>query len=229
MALSTLPAELLENVLKQLDTKTLLLSQRVSKQWHELIRSSPSLQAKLFFTGTSRPAEGDHYAWYESENRLERLDSDASDEDIVATSTKVLKGITLNPLLTEEILPLETNSILPASQQGQRHEAITINRLLASPKGSWRSMYISSPPVTTIQARSVFCWSPDNSHSTWSAEWHGFSVQDAAGVKMSHVVDAVLRKAGSIGVLPQDLVAGRLDHWHFTSVDCVAINEEMER
>lgn len=216
--MSQLPTELLENILKNLDTKTLLHSQRVSQQWHELIRSSSHLQAKLFLTRPPGPARDEHYARYELENRLEQLD-EAAAESSSTTSPKVVKGITLNPLLTEEILPLEHH------QQGQRHEAIPIQRLLASPKGSWRSMFISDPPATAIVAQSVFCWSPDNSHRSWRGKWHGFSVQDEAGVRMSRVVDEVLRKAGSLGVLQGDLVAERLDCWHVTCVDCVAVGE----
>ncbi|OQN97509.1 hypothetical protein B0A48_16662 [Cryoendolithus antarcticus] len=43
-------SELLEHILLSVDhNQTLLLAQRVSKHWHKLIASSPSLQVELFF------------------------------------------------------------------------------------------------------------------------------------------------------------------------------------
>ncbi|THV54109.1 hypothetical protein BGAL_0034g00300 [Botrytis galanthina] len=41
--------EILTKILSHLDVKTLLLSQRVSKQWAEIIQTSPHLQECLFF------------------------------------------------------------------------------------------------------------------------------------------------------------------------------------
>jgi hypothetical protein len=42
-------AELFEQILLQVDMKTLLLSQRVNTQWRDTITDSPALQKKLFF------------------------------------------------------------------------------------------------------------------------------------------------------------------------------------
>lgn len=42
-------AELLEDILSRVDVRTLLLSQRVSRTWNEIITSSPPLQRQLFF------------------------------------------------------------------------------------------------------------------------------------------------------------------------------------
>ena len=41
--------ELLEKILFHLDTKTLLLAQRVCKQWRALVKRSKKLQQALFF------------------------------------------------------------------------------------------------------------------------------------------------------------------------------------
>lgn len=45
--------ELFEQILLLLDTKTLLLSQRVSHHWHRIITTSKPLQRKLFFLPTT--------------------------------------------------------------------------------------------------------------------------------------------------------------------------------
>ncbi|KAF2166577.1 hypothetical protein M409DRAFT_54911 [Zasmidium cellare ATCC 36951] len=56
--ISSLPAELLEYVLLRVDNKTLLLSQRVNRQFRDTIKESVKLQEKLFFrqprTGADR-------------------------------------------------------------------------------------------------------------------------------------------------------------------------------
>lgn len=221
MVLSTLPVELLEAVLKELDTRTLLLSQRVSRRFRDLISSSPVLQANLFTTCVPGPKKDQYYACLESEGSLQLLDqgtSQLSNEK----SISILRGVTLNPLLAEEIIPVERDLIIyyDSKQQGQRHEAISMSRLLAHPQGSWRSMYISNPPAESILACSIIYWPPDDAHKIW--RWHRFSVRDKTGIKMSQVVDEVLRKAGSLGVLQGDLAAENLNGWYLTCVGCVA-------
>ncbi|KAF7915021.1 uncharacterized protein EAE98_011344 [Botrytis deweyae] len=49
--------ETLTKILSHLDIKTLLLSQRVSRQWAELIQTSPHLQECLFFKNATRNTE----------------------------------------------------------------------------------------------------------------------------------------------------------------------------
>ncbi|KAM0124504.1 hypothetical protein ACHAP3_010292 [Botrytis cinerea] len=49
--------EILTKILSHLDAKTLLFSQRVSKQWAELVQTSPHLQECLFFKSSAPNAE----------------------------------------------------------------------------------------------------------------------------------------------------------------------------
>ncbi|KAI0474448.1 hypothetical protein F4859DRAFT_483241 [Xylaria cf. heliscus] len=50
-------AELLQEILLQLDMRTLLTAaQLVSRQWHELIKSSPALRQALYLEPTTRPS-----------------------------------------------------------------------------------------------------------------------------------------------------------------------------
>lgn len=220
MVLSTLPVELLEAILKELDTRTLLLSQRVCHHFRDLISSSPVLQAHLFITCVPGPKNDEYYTWLESIGSLQLLDEGTSRLPNEKATT-IFRAVTLNPLLAHEIIPLERDLIYyDSKQQGQRHEAISMSRLLAHPQGSWRSMYISNPPAESILACSIIYWPPDDAHKIW--RWHRCSVRDKTGIKMSQVVDEVLRKAGSLGVLQGDLAAENLNGWYLTCVGCVA-------
>jgi hypothetical protein len=148
-------AELLDCILQHLDPNTLLLAQRVNHQWQKAIQSDPWCQDKLFYTHRPTRAEPEPlYLWNPKKNRLKRyILSDPP--RILRLGRFLLAPITLNPLLTEEILPLE---LWFPQDHGQRLYSISISTLLKSPHGSWRSMFISSPPATKIIARSVFCW-----------------------------------------------------------------------
>nr|OQO15958.1 hypothetical protein B0A51_16160 [Rachicladosporium sp. CCFEE 5018] len=78
--------ELLESILTHLDTRTLLLSQRVSKQWQAVITSSDELQCLLFFR--QRPAVQRRtrqfnllLLWAEDDTSTEALACDSCGED----------------------------------------------------------------------------------------------------------------------------------------------------
>ncbi|OQO11958.1 hypothetical protein B0A51_16867 [Rachicladosporium sp. CCFEE 5018] len=78
--------ELLESIITHLDTKTLLLSQRVSKQWQAVITSSDELQCLLFFR--QRPAVQRRtrqfnllLLWEEDDTSTEALACDSCGED----------------------------------------------------------------------------------------------------------------------------------------------------
>jgi hypothetical protein len=229
-------AELLDCILQHLDPKTLLLAQRVNHQWQKAIQSDPWCQEKLFYSHRSTKNETQKlYLWIPRKNRLKQY--------IISDPPRILKPgrfllapITLNPLLTEEILPLEFDwpSHLVASDyppnmpdqgqrleiqgQGQRLENIAISTLLKSPHGSWRSMFISSPPAIKVFGRSIFYW-PYDPPIHWHRHrqrYHRFTLEDAAGVRMSSLVDEVLSMAERLGVGVEKLAEARLDCWTLT-------------
>jgi len=53
--------ELVGTILIQLDLRTLLLSQRVSRQWRDVIKSSQTIQERLFFTATKDLEQSPEY------------------------------------------------------------------------------------------------------------------------------------------------------------------------
>jgi hypothetical protein len=209
-------AELLDCILQHLDPNTLLLAQRVNHQWQKAIQSDPWCQDKLFYIHRSTTAEPEPlYLWISKRNRLKRyILSDPP--RILKPGRFLLAPITLNPLLTEEILPLELVNPGVTQDQGQRLESITISTLLKSSHGSWRSMFVSSPPATKIIARSVFCWrggAPAYLDRN-QYQYPTFVVEDAAGVRMSSIVEEVLSMAHGSGLGVEDLAKGSMDHWH---------------
>lgn len=116
--------EIAENILSQLCLKDLLLAQRVSKSWRDLIQSSPRLQQDLFF----RPREAKGSA--------------------DGTRTRVL-----NPLLVEH-MPLWFSRGKNVWRQRVTDVpwAETVARLAFMRKeASWRNMLITQPPLTVFE------------------------------------------------------------------------------
>ncbi|GAB7323663.1 hypothetical protein MBLNU13_g07141t1 [Cladosporium sp. NU13] len=112
--------ELLINILQELDTQTLLLSQRVSKQWHAVILSTPELQENLYFKPRQKKATDKQYLWIPSERKFELwkhqhpLENASSPSNSVKICTSfigpsLLTQASVNPMFTEELLPLGTN------------------------------------------------------------------------------------------------------------------------
>ena len=145
-------AELLDCILQYLDPKTLLLAQRVNHQWQGAIQSDPWCQEKLFYNQRPTRRETEKlYLWIPRKNRLKTY--------VVSDPPRILKPgrfllapIILNPLLTEEILPLEFDwpSHLVASDyppnmpdQGQRLEIQQGQR-----RGQSRPDRVSTNPAT---------------------------------------------------------------------------------
>lgn len=78
-------AELLANILHELDIKTLLLSRRVSRQWSIVIDSTPELQEKLYYR-PRLPEQTTRYLWTPNTCHLELLgDQDLPNESKAPT------------------------------------------------------------------------------------------------------------------------------------------------
>ncbi|KAJ5788514.1 hypothetical protein N7457_003504 [Penicillium paradoxum] len=135
--------ELVERILINLDMRELLLAQRVSRRWNDIILSSPTLQNKLFFT----PAR-------------------------ICPQSQENLAVEINPLLLEIFPPFMGNLItldygkVDDNEHGTRlvqrlpHSANGIENLLQQdwywledrreailrPDASWRRMFPSHPP-----------------------------------------------------------------------------------
>jgi hypothetical protein len=124
--------ELLEAVLINLDTRTLLTSQRVDQRWHQTIKNSSPLQRKLFLLA-----------------------------EPVGDATKS-EDITENPFIVGlfRCLSLWRNGdamTLVPSRAGRRDE-VSVKMLEApnlplhfrSEEASWRRMFLTNPPMTHV-------------------------------------------------------------------------------
>ncbi|KAK3690645.1 hypothetical protein LTR37_019047 [Vermiconidia calcicola] len=128
--------ELLEHILLGLDFKTLLLSQRVSTTWNDLIGHTRSLQQKLFFLPVASVDEAVDLGMVDRESLL--LVEYPSDTDEFGKHHAVIN-----------------TSILTAKDRGpewttrfQIRAGVHIEiRSHREGLGSWERMYFSQPPV----------------------------------------------------------------------------------
>lgn len=107
----------------------LILSQRVSRLFHEIIQSSPSLQRALFLLPSSTPASG---SWTAS------LGTHPS----------------LNPIL--QVAFQWRYSHLPIDGSGRYQAYMVMNRpdveVWCKIPGSWKRLLLSQPPITDVAA-----------------------------------------------------------------------------
>lgn len=221
-------AELLAGILEELDMKTLLFARRVSRQWFAVIRSSPELQEKLFYTHRPKKGEDTRYLWNPSIRHLEPWGQNLLQEDsnsLRYRGTRTLAPIRINPLLTEEILPLEIDG---STDQGQRIECVATTELLKSPDGSWQSMFLTQPPVTRVFAQALVLMRVDplRVDARGRPLPHVLDVEDSSGVRMSQVVEKVLSIAYGLGLGVESLRELRLDNWSLTFPHCVELSDE---
>lgn len=214
-------AELLENILYELDTKTLLLSRRVRRQWMIIIDSSPELQQKLFYTSRLRPHDkATQYLWTPKTCHLEPVrDQNLPDHSMPLkwNSTRLLTPMSVNPLLSEELLPLGIDRALGPADQGERLDCISIHRLLRCPYGSWKEMFLCQPPATRILARHM---------SDWLDEHKYLTIEDPSGVRMSHVVEKIKQAIACFDDGPRDQPDLGLGEWRLAFPGCVDFGGE---
>ncbi|KAI0468323.1 hypothetical protein F4859DRAFT_211449 [Xylaria cf. heliscus] len=121
--------EIAEHILAHLPMKDLLLVQRVSTSWRELIRTSPVLQELLFM----RP-------------RQSQATQTSSSDDIPIRE--------FNPLLIEHMpLWFSTNKDAWSLSVKDAPWAQTVSRLVFLRRdASWRHMLLAQPPFTTFES-----------------------------------------------------------------------------
>lgn len=129
-----LTTELLENILLHVPPKDLLLVQRVSRKWRDLIGKSVPLQEKLFFK-PAKIAPNNYWQW----SRKPGLDCERV--DIQAAAKKQFEGfahaVEVNPFLHL------TRSTGP---QGVRDTLkLPMHWMAQFEHGSWRKMYLTQP------------------------------------------------------------------------------------
>lgn len=178
--------EIAENILAHLPMKDLLLAQRVSKAWQELITSSPALQELLFM----RPRQSK------------------------ATQNVLPDGMPareFNPLLIEH-MPMWFSLDEEAYSQSVKDApwAKTASRLVfLREDASWRSMLLAQPPFTIFECvQQVTVYGGDGLSSG--------CIEQPDGVRMGLAYDAAVEPVeGGYGHLPNHfytLMDGRPTH-----------------
>ncbi|KAI8945490.1 hypothetical protein F4801DRAFT_124818 [Xylaria longipes] len=156
-------AELLQEILLQLDMRTLLTSaQLVSRQWHELITSSPALKQALYFepvpwasgSATQNPLLAEVFPpWFPEETKDEQVDG-----------TKPPKMINREDFRS-----------LPMAKASRRHAFM-------HPSATWRHMLVQQPPILSLGR-----WT--TSHAMMG-DFHAFPLQEfPGGLRMGSFYD----------------------------------------
>lgn len=116
--------ELLELILLEIDTQTLLTSaNRVSRYWHNVIQQSVQLQTKLFLRSLLVPQQDD-------DNKHNK-------------QGQVSAAICTNTLLLSRFQDLLGNNKSPKDNNGDSDK-------ISRPEASWRRMLLQQPPVRKL-------------------------------------------------------------------------------
>lgn len=139
-------AELLEFILLNLDTRTLLLAQRVDKRWHYAIRGSKPLQQKLFLLPTNT---------FDQILNLGLLDPSRSEKynilDATSNRSKWLEQVViLNDLLFDTTREWRLRTCAFADPARRSGKFIP----------SWQRMLLTQPPPSTGRGDVMF-WFED--------------------------------------------------------------------
>lgn len=139
-------AELLEFILLNLDTKTLLLAQRVDRRWHHVIRNSKHLQRKLFLMPTSS---------FDEILALGLLDGSRAEKynilDATSNRSKWLEQVViLNDLLFDTTREWKLRNVSFADPSRRTGKFIP----------SWQRMFLTQPPPSTGRGDVMF-WFED--------------------------------------------------------------------
>ncbi|KAK4495594.1 hypothetical protein PRZ48_012862 [Zasmidium cellare] len=140
--------ELFELILLHLDTRTLLLSQRVSSYWSHFIRTSKPLQRKLFFLPTTT------FTDLSALHLLSTTDSEKFNIlDATSNRCKWLQQIVvLNDLLFDTTREWRLRSVSYADPSIQPNGGVT---------PSWKRMLLTQPPPSTGKGDVMF-WFEDS-------------------------------------------------------------------
>ncbi|KAK3641445.1 hypothetical protein LTR56_011258 [Elasticomyces elasticus] len=190
--------ELLEMILVDVDTKTLLLGQRVNRKWQAVISENKQLQQKLFMRRATR-SEAIALGMVQPPAgllKVESMDIDqidgASEVALYATTEDILL---INPLSTYDCDDMFFGARLATcshARQGQSYQS-----------ESWQRMYATMPPPPRIDIRASLKKGPGHSFGTGV----NYTMNGAATLgQIMAWVEAILARDG----LPA-LVAGRSD------------------
>lgn len=204
--ISVLPQELLDIVLQHVDIKTLLFAQQVSRHWNATITSSPQLQQVLFFRPKTSGIVQHACDWKDEELiYFGPVPESPATASVSSISRQTFTSITINPLLANEIYYQSLSST--PQRRGQRLVLPSLGAFLRHPTGSWRSMFLTQPPIAHVVAVSI-----DYSHrDTFRADIKFVE----ANCTLGRLVDKMLAAEG----LEAGSYAATLCLWHVMFVD----------
>jgi len=181
--------ELLENILAQLDIRTLLTSaQLVNQRWHEVIAQSPRLQEALYFKPAAAPAASDASRSLRTRNPLlaevfpfwfPEIQDDDDDEDEDQDYSSVFWDEPRKKQGSTKYWKHDFESLRLVRDEKHRKACM-------HPDASWRRMLVRQPPVFELGR-----WY--HTHAM-SGDDHDFCVfHFPNGLRMGYLYDEVVK------------------------------------
>ena len=139
-----LPAELLESILQYLPMQDLLLDQRVSRYWRDIIQSSPQLRRQTFLGFVS--------AGHVTDNELSRfVCNNKTPVASICESSASSDSSSLSSSQTSNSSMVHFNPVFPSQGDIIRTRTSQFREKPESNK-SWLEMYLTQPPCRFAEA-----------------------------------------------------------------------------
>ncbi|KAK5723108.1 hypothetical protein LTR17_013978 [Elasticomyces elasticus] len=212
-----LTTELLEDILHNLPMKDLLLAQRVSRKWRDLICQSIILQQQLFL----RPREAAFaWKWIDGEggkgNHLKRITVDEYNQDPNDHGHHSDLSGELNTLIFKQLRFHETRLVHELYDgDGQQSLGFRPGLAVHEEKASWRKMFLTQPPATRVSPVIVL----NGLQFTYTDD-----IVESEGVRVGMLAEVIIKETEHEAKQVQ-----RPDRHYFTTADCICPNEEEMR
>ncbi|KXT18811.1 hypothetical protein AC579_8220 [Pseudocercospora musae] len=216
--------ELLEAILLNLDTRTLLLSQRTCKTWQKVIAASILLQKALFLRPAPQPsppgdatpnnAAADEAAPDDADPpHAERDDADAATGEAypqTADDSPIFNPLARGAFQLRKLKPGQPNTKVKSRPKEYTNPWIA---------GSFRRMYVTQPPAHEVSIHTCHGGACSNDEIVVARGGEGVTIGDILDKleKLSggkpYKAEATVRSAW-VGENRVDNEAGRLPTWH---------------
>ncbi|KAK4956877.1 hypothetical protein LTR10_006406 [Elasticomyces elasticus] len=212
-----LTTELLEDILHHLPMKELLLAQRVSRKWRDLIRQSIVLQQQLFM----RPREAAFaWKWVNAEggktSHLKRITVDEYNQTPDNHGQMSDLSGELNTLIFKQLRFNDERLIHEIYDgDGQQSFGFRPSHAVHEEKASWREMFLTQPPATRVSPVIML----DGLRSI-----HIDDIVESEGVRAGMLAEVIIKETENEAKQVQ-----RPSRHYFTTADCICPNDEEMR
>ncbi|KAK0304776.1 hypothetical protein LTR01_007275 [Friedmanniomyces endolithicus] len=175
--------ELVENIVRFLPVKSLVVAQMVCVKWRDVIEQVAYFKQLMFLEPTAPKAAWTWTLGEDSVHTIDKLDVVPALTDAADFEDHITVQADMHPLLTSKWVRNEGDALQLA--------AGTIFRLQKAAKwrhklGSWRQMLVTQPPALTVEGQ-FDIGDEDGHRCPYHSGWHTF--ESATGVTLGDLVD----------------------------------------